>query len=79
MTFKQAYEYAMAHSERFRKHDAKVKAKKPGDDATPCMIFTVSPGETFYYGFDGCDIAKGKHNPRRAPQLIDRGEVLIIL
>lgn len=79
MTFKQAYGYAMAHSESFRKHDARVKAAQASGSASACMIFSVEPGEVFYYGFDGVDMHKGKHTARRAATLLDRGEVLIIL
>ena len=79
MTFTQAYKYAMNHSEKFRQHDAVVKSKKAHDAPTPCLIFSVEPGETFYYGFDGVDIQKGKHTARRAQTLFAREEVLIIL
>lgn len=79
MTFKQAYEYAMAHSETFRKHDARVKAAQESGTQSGCMCFSVEPGETFYYGFDGVDMQKGKHTRRRAATLLNREEVLIIL
>ena len=79
MTFKQAYGYAMAHSEAFRKHDAKVKAAQANGTECGCMIFSVEPGETFYYGFDGVDMHKGKHTARRAATLFNRADVLIIL
>ena len=79
MTFKQAYDYAMATSESFRRHDKKVKEAMANGDSTGCMIFTVEPGATFYYGFDGVDLQKGKHTRKRAQQLLDNDEVLIIL
>lgn len=79
MTFKKAYEYAMEHSERFRRHDLRVKEAARKGEASPCLIFSVEPGETFYYGFDGVDMAKGRHSARRAQWLLDREEVLIIL
>lgn len=79
MTFNQAYKYAMEHSDRFRQHDARVKKAAEVGEASSCMIFSVEPGETFYYGFDGCEIAKGRHTRKRAKVLLDREEVLIIL
>lgn len=79
MTFKQAYEYAMEHSEKFRRHDAAVKEATKNNEQSACMVFSVEPGETFYYGFDGVDIQKGKHTSRRAATLFNRNEVLIIL
>lgn len=79
MTFNQAYKYAMAHSEAFRRHDARVKESRERGEQSACMIFSVEPGETFYYGFDGVDLQKGKHTRRRALALMNREEVLIIL
>lgn len=79
MTFNQAYKYAMNHSEVFRRHDARVKEAQENRTQSACLIFSVEPGETFYYGFDGVDIQKGKHTRRRAAILENRDEVLIIL
>ena len=79
MTFKQAYTIAMERSERFRRHDAKVKAAQGGNEKTACCVFTVEAGQTFYYGYDGTEIVKGRHSARRSQVLIDRGEALIIL
>lgn len=78
MTFNQAYKYAMRRSERFRRHDEHAKASKAAREQSACMIFVVD-GEAFYYGFDGVDMHKGKHTRRRGKELIDKGEVLIIL
>jgi hypothetical protein len=69
----------MAHSETFRDHDKAVKDAQTKKEASACMIFCVSPGETFYYGFDGVDLQKGKHSGRRAETLINREEALVIL
>lgn len=79
MTFNQAYKYAMEHSDSFRRHDARVKEARDKGEAISCMIFSVEPGVTFYYGFDGVDVQKGKHTRRRAATLLNREEVLIIL
>lgn len=79
MTFKRAYEIAIAKSARFRAHDAKVKAAQENGGETGCLIFSVEPGETFFYGFDGVDLHAGKHTRKRAATLFDRDEVLIIL
>ena len=79
MKFNQAYEYAMEHSAIFRRHDALVKESQANGVQSACMIFSVEPGETFYYGFDGVDIQKGKHSRKRAAALTNRDEVLIIL
>ena len=78
MTFKQAYKYAYEHSAIFRKHDERVKHAKRTGESTPVLIFSVEPGETFYYGFDGVDVQTGKHAPKRSVYLINRDEVLII-
>ena len=80
MTFCEAYRYAMEHSKRFRDHDAEVKKARNEGKMSPCLIFSVEPGETFYYGFDGVDVCKGKHTRRRASTLLNRkDEVLIIM
>ena len=80
MTFREAYKYAMEHSKRFRDHDAKVKKAQNDGKASPCLIFSVEPGEAFYYGFDGVDMHKGRHTKRRASTLLNRkDEVLIIM
>ncbi len=71
MTFKEAYAKAMSN-ETFRRHDEKVKAHK----YTACMLFTPNGEETFYYGFDGCEICKGKHSKKRADYLIKMDMVL---
>ena len=79
MTFKKAYEYAMANSEEFRNHDAYVKEMAKKGEQSSCLFFTVEPGETFYYGFDGCEMQKGKHSRRTSDRLIKADHVLIIL
>ena len=79
MTFKQAYAYAMANSARFRAHDVAVKAAQEKGEQSSCLVFSVEPGETFYYGFDGVDLQKGRHTAKRAAQLLNRESVLIIL
>lgn len=79
MTFKKAYDYAMSNSARFRAHDANVKAAIESGKPSACLVFGVEPGETFYYGFDGVDVQKGRHTAKRAKVLTDRDEVLLIL
>ena len=79
MTFKQAYAYAMEHSAIFRKHDSVVKQAQANGTPSACLIFTVAPNETFYYGFDGVDLQTGKHTRRRAETILNRKEALIIL
>lgn len=79
MTFNQAYKYAMEHSEVFRKHDARVKEAQNNRTQSTCLIFSVEPHETFYYGFDGVDLHRGKHTRQRAARLFEREEALIIL
>lgn len=79
MTFKQAYKYAMEHSEIFRMHDSIVKDAQNNETTSPCLIFSIgSSGETFYYYFDGVDLMKGKHPKKRAIQLINSYSALII-
>lgn len=79
MTFANAYKYAMEHSSVFRAHDAKVKEAQANMEPSGCMVFSVAPGEVFYYGFDGSDILKGKHTRKRAETLTHNDRVLIIL
>jgi hypothetical protein len=79
MTFKKAYQIAMEKSASFRAHDARVREAQENGTSTPCMIFTVAVGETFYYGFDGVDLHAGKHTRARAARLLDNDEALIIL
>lgn len=69
----------MERSETFRKYDKAVKAAQETGEYIACMIFTVEPGETFYYGFDGVDLHKGKHTRRRAEFLEDNARTLVIL
>ena len=79
MTFKQAYKYAMEHSKKFREHDERVKNAIANHKMTPCLIFSVDPGQTFYYGFDGVDLHQGKHTAKRSQYLIENEQTLIIL
>lgn len=79
MTFKEAYAIAMEKSAKFRAHDVRVKEAQANGGETGCLVFTVSPGESFFYGFDGIDLHAGKHTRRRAATLCARDEVLIIL
>lgn len=79
MTFKQAYEIAMEKSAKFRAHDARVKEAQANGGETGCLVFSVSAGESFFYGFDGVDLHAGKHTRRRAATLGARDEVLLIL
>lgn len=78
MTFKQAYAIAMKKSNRFREFDALVKAKKPNDQHTKCIFFTVDGENVFYYGFDGVEVQKGKHSARRAQQLLNSNCLIIL-
>ncbi len=86
MTFRQAYRYAMDHSEYFRDRDqiirdrAQEAAESPDKcgEPTNCIQFSTAPGEVFYYGFDGVDVHKGKHTAKRAAYLLKRGGVLVI-
>ena len=79
MTFKAAYDYAMCNSEIFRAHDARVKEAQKNGIPSACLIFSVEPNQTFYYGFDGVNIQSGKHRTVRSLYLLNREEVLIIL
>ena len=44
---------------------------------SPCLIFAIGD-ETFYYGFDGVDFRKGKHNAKRSRYLIETDQCLVI-
>ena len=79
MTFRQAYKYAMKHSEVFRNHDAAVKKARKEKRQSACMAFSVSPNEAFYYGFDGCEMHKGKYLPETAAFLAKAGMLYIVL
>ena len=78
MTFREAHNEAIKRSASFRRHDAQVKEAMANGTASACMIFTLE-GETFYYGFDGVDLIKGKHTKKRSEHLIRNEETLIIL
>ena len=79
MAFDQAYKYAMTHSEVFRNHDAVVKRCKKQNEKSPCMAFACSPNEAFYYGFDGCEMQKGKYSQKTTEWLAKTGMLFIIL
>lgn len=79
MTFKQAYKYAMEHSNEFRKHDEMVKKAMENNEMSACLVFSVDPGQTFYYGFDGLELQKGRHTAKRSQYLIENERALIIL
>ena len=79
MTFNQAYVYAMANSAEFRKHDVNVKKAEKEGTTSSCLIFSVEPGETFYYGFDGVDMQKGRHTRKRAATLLDQEDMVLII
>lgn len=79
MTFKEAYAYAMEHSAQFRKHDENVKDHQKNGTTSSCLIFSVEPGETFYYGFDGVEMQKGRHTRRRAATLLNRRDAVLII
>lgn len=87
MKFSEAYDIAMQKSMEFREFDAWVKdaffdffthPRAHGEDVG-VLTFSVSPGESFYYGFDGVDLHKGKHTKKRTSILTERDDVLIIL
>lgn len=77
MKFAEAYKIAMNSSAKFRAHDANVNRAIAAGISSPCMVFAIND-ETFYYGFDGVDVLKGKHTPYRATVLINRGDAFII-
>lgn len=79
MTFTQAYKYAMEHSNEFKKHDEAVKKAMENKEQSACLVFSVDPGQTFYYGFDGLQVQKGRHTAKRSQYLIENERVLIIL
>ena len=78
MTFKKAYQIAMNHP-GFRNHVNTVTAatiqaaiNPEATNTTPCLVFIVDD-EYFYYGFDGCEIQKGKYSPKAAARFRDNG------
>ena len=79
MKFAQAYEIAMQKSAEFRKHDARVKEAVKNGTGSACLAFSVSAGESFYYGFDGVDLHSGRYPRKRAAELMNRGSVLLII
>ena len=79
MTFNKAYKIAMDKSESFRRNDANVKKAIESGERSACLLFSVEPGETFYYGFDGFDLHKGKHSKKRSAILLDREDAVLII
>lgn len=79
MTFNEAYKVAMEKSDTFRNFDERVKKAMTERTDSGCLIFAVEPGQTFFYGFDGVDVHKGKHTSKRSEHLIERSQALIIL
>ena len=77
MKFNEAFEIAMAESADFRGHVDQVREAQESNGRTGCLIFSIGD-ESFYYGFDGLDIVKGKHSAKRSAYLINRGETLVI-
>lgn len=77
MTIKQAIEYAAGKSAKARKHFERVRAAMANGRYTGCYIFAIGK-ETFYYGFDGVDLHRGRHSQSRAAHILERGEADII-
>ena len=76
MTFKEAFNLAM-QVPKFAKHVERVnQAKSTGED-TPVILFSIGD-ESFYYGFDGVDLHKGKHSASRSKYLIGKGYTLVV-
>ena len=76
MTFKEAFKVAMKNNE-FKDATRIVDLANAMNQQTPCILFSIGD-ESFYYGFDGVDIHKGKHSATRAKYLIEKGYTLVI-
>jgi len=79
MTFSQAYKIAMENSRIFREHDFRVKEAEKNGEPSACLIFSVEPDQTFFYGFDGVDMQKGKHTKKRAAELLGQDMAYLII
>ena len=77
MKFEEAYEIAINECE-FMKHATEVviNAMRAGEQS-PCYQFSIG-SEAFFFGFDGVDLHKGKHSPKRAATLIARDETWVV-
>ena len=76
MTFKEAFKIAMKNNE-FKDATKIIDLANAMNQQTPCILFSIGD-ESFYYGFDGVDIHKGKHSAARAKQLIEAGHTMVI-
>ena len=78
MTFKKAFQIATNHP-GFQNHvrsvaeaEARAAIFPEETSTTPCLVFVVDD-EYFYYGFDGCEIQKGKYSPEAAARCRENG------
>lgn len=78
MTFREAYIMAWKKSDIFRKNVKEIhKRAEDNDGFGVCQLFSIG-SESFWYGWDGCEINKGKHNSLTAHRLIKTGQTLVI-
>ena len=77
MKFAEAYEIAYNECNFIRRATERVKECIMLGQASPCFLFTIGT-ETFYFGFDGVQVVKGKHTQKRSEQLIMNGETWIV-
>ena len=78
MTTNNAFRIAMKNEE-FVKHHEKVQryAEEHREHNGPCLVFVVDD-EYFYYGYDGCEVVKGKYRPKVADRFRKDGFGLVI-
>ena len=77
MTTKDAIKLAWMNSAEFRNSVYRINQTAKMGDPAVCQIFSTAPGETFYYGYDGVSIVKGKHSLKRAAYLLKSEQALI--
>lgn len=77
MTFKQAYSIALNECSFMQHATEVVKSAIVNREQSPCYTFSIG-NEAFSFGFDGVDLHKVKHTPKRSAVLIGRGDAWVI-
>ena len=77
MRFEEAYRFALMDS-KMRKAIKRVEEGQKNGEETGCYLFSCG-SEVFYYGFDGCELQKGKHTAKRSIELIRNGEAYRVM
>ena len=77
MTFTEAYIMASKESKEFCKIKKEIHKRSEDNGDAICLLFSIGT-ECFWYGWDGCDIVRGKHSGLVSHRLITSGQTLVI-